>query len=296
MTSVESATSESDEGVLVETTSDDRHFDYCLEPYAPRRSPVGGLRAESLLWHSFRVAGAEPRVAESVRTLQHACGRDATVWGVKYDGRQFFWELYFYDPQKRDAAVTATRVRESVAPFYRIDAVVRETVPYFMFSYDLAIDTSTRGVVDGLNLYLAEPRGHAGRSYKVQGERMELENHYVFLPPKTDIEEVLARVRSSTFVDFDKVSLAALLRPQLFSCRRVCVARKRSCDALYFSGIDVDQWLWFLRAYDYPRDFVSFAERWRGRFEHLRFDVGIDYRSGPDGHLLQPKTSFYGTV
>ena len=296
MTSHFTTASESDGEVLVETTPNDRHFDYCLEPYEPRRSPRGGLRSESLLWQSFRVAGAEPRVAESVRALQHACGRDATVWGVKYDGSQLFWELYFYDPQKRDAAVTATRVGETVAPFYRIDATVRESVPYFMFSYDLRVDTAARGRVDGLNLYLAEPRGHAGRSYTVQGERMELENHYVFLPPKTDVHEVVARIRSSTFVDFDRVSLAELLRPQLFSCRRVCVARKRTCDALYFSGIDVDQWLWFLRAYEYPRDFVSFAERCRGRFEHLRFDVGIDYRSGPDGRLARPKTSFYGTV
>ena len=34
----------------------------------------------------------------------------------------------------------------------------------------------------------------------------------------------------------------------------------------------------------------------REDFEHLLFDVGIDYLSGPDGRLIFPKTSYYSTL
>jgi hypothetical protein len=87
-----------------------------------------------------------------------------------------------------------------------------------------------------------------------------------------------------------------VLIPELFACRRVCVAKKRRCDAVYFSGVAVGQLLYFLKRFSYPGPLVEFVERHQERFEHLLFDVGLDYRQGDDGAIVYPKTSFYGTL
>ena len=281
---------------LVETTASDRFFDYCLQPYEPRRSPVGKLRSESLLWQSLDVGGACHPLRTALQTVLRECGRDMTVFGVKHAAGVLSWELYFYDPQKQDVHVTATAVQQTVAPYFRIDAKVDESIPYFMFSFNVDPDTPERGVVDDVNLYLASYQVQGGRSYKLAGDRMELENFYRFYHPKREIEELVDRVKSSAFVDFGRVSMARVLRPELFACNRVCVANKRTHDGIYYSGIDVDQLLFFFGEYGYPEVVSTFVRSHRDRFDHLRFDIGIDYRMDATGALVIPKTSYYGTV
>ena len=97
---------------LVEATAEDRYFDYCLEPYRPRRPFAGKARAESLLWHSLRVAGQLDAWRPLLQALQAHVGRDLTVWGVKWAGPEaadaLWWELYLYDPQKESPAATVS--------------------------------------------------------------------------------------------------------------------------------------------------------------------------------------------
>ena len=84
--------------------------------------------------------------------------------------------------------------------------------------------------------------------------------------------------------------------PELFECQKICVAKKRFADAIYYSGISVDQLLWFFRRFAYPAAIIAFVAEHRAGFEHLLFDVGIDYLTGQDGRLLYPKTSYYSTL
>ncbi len=281
--------------MMVPTTPGDRYFDYCLQPYEPRCSPVGKLRGETLLWHSFDVAGASDTVRAATRGLQKHAGSDATVWGVKHAAGALWWELYLYDPQKEDPRVTVGSVTRALAPWLQLVPAVRESIPYFMFSFDLRPGWGPGHAVDALNVYLAEPVGQAGRSYAVRERALELENVYHFFHPKLEIREVLARIRSSTFVDFSAIDVGRVLFPELLSCRRICVAKKRRSDAVYYSGIDVDQLLWFLRRFGYPPAIVDFVDGHRASLDHLRFDVGVDYAAAGDG-IDVAKTGFYSTV
>ena len=43
------------------------------------------------------------------------------------------------------------------------------------------------------------------------------------------------------WVDFTTVRLADIIMPELFECTKICVAKKRIADAIYYSGITVDQ-------------------------------------------------------
>jgi hypothetical protein len=283
---------------LLESTPDDRYFDYCLQPYRPRRNWRGKLRSENLLWASLAVGGALDALRPPLCALQDALGRDMTVWGVKWDGSTLFWEIYVYDPQREDPGTRVAAVAEVLRPWLRVLPSVAETVPYTMVSLDLDAPAIARGTIPEINLYLTGEQGHAGRSYKVRTDSMELENTYRFMDPKREIRELLPLVKASVFVDYSPpAQLSRVLIPELFACRKACVAKKRTCDGIYFSGIAVEQLLFFLKRFAYPAVLCEFVAQNQERLDHLLFDVGIDYRDGPDGTALAyRKTSFYGTL
>jgi hypothetical protein len=255
------------------------------------------LRGENILWQSLVLGGALELLQAPLLALQGSLGPDMTVWGIKWDGFRLFWEMYIYDPLKEEPAATVASLAATISPWLRFTPRVSESVPYVMVSFDLDPDIAARGTVDELNLYLTGEQGQAGRVYKVRGGDAELENTYRFLPPKTEIAQILPLIKASLFVDFsDPARLSRVLIPELFACRKVCVAKKRRCDAIYFSGVPVDRLLFFLRRFRYPTPLVEFVDHHQARLEHLLFDIGLDYRQGPDGGIVYPKTSFYGTL
>lgn len=282
---------------LLPASAEDRYFDYCLEPYRPRRPWRGKLRAENLLWCSLRLAGAEEGLAAPLRAVQEHLGRDLTVWGVKWDGRALWWELYFYDPRREAPEARLGPIAEALRPWVRVEPGVPESIPYMMVSFDLFPETAREGSIPEVNLYLTGETTHSGRAYKVKAGSMELENTYRFIEPKRDVDQVLPLLTSSVFVDYTSPpTLSKVLVPELFACKKVCIAKKRTCDAIYYSGIAVDQLQWFLRRFAYPDGLRRFVDRHAEAFEHLYFDVGLDYRRDASGAIVFPKTSFYGTL
>ncbi len=282
---------------LLESGPDDRYFDYCLEPYRSRRPWRGKLRSENLLWLTLALAGTLDGARPPLLALQDSLGQDMTVWGVKWDGERLFWEVYVYDPDKEDPNASLRGIGETLRRWLRVLPQPAETIPYRMVSFDLDAQTIERGTLDEVNLYLTGEQGHAGRSYKARPGSLELENTYRFFDAKREIDQILPLLKASAFVDYTEPRrLSGVLIPELFACRKVCVAKKRLRDAVYFSGIPVDSLLYFLRRFAYPSGLVDFVARHRERFEHLSFDVGIDYLQTPAGTLGYPKTSFYGTL
>ncbi len=281
---------------LAYATDDDRFFDYCLQPYDPLRDPRGKLRSESLIWNSLDTAEASSELDDVLHTIQQTAGRDMTVVGIKHQAGRLWWELYFYDRLKEDPAVRATSIKQATAPWFSLVPDLRETIPYFMFSFDLYPDTPTVGRVDIVNLYLPYYEVQGGRSYKLLADRLEMDNVYRFLHPKTEIREILHEIRQSVFVDYSRVPLSRVLLPELIDCQRICIAKKRCADAVYYSGIDVGQLLFFLRTFAYPEAIVRFVEEHRSHLDHLRFDVGIDYVMRADATVAMTKSSYYATL
>lgn len=280
---------------LVASTPNDRFYDYCLQPYAPLDDPRGKLRGESLLWNSLAVAGVPERLDRTFHAIQRAAGRDMTVFGIKWFEDRLSWELYFYDPEHEDPRVSANGLREGLAGELEIVPRVPDTVDAFMVSFDLDHAALEVGRVEELNIYLPFFEGQGGHSYAVRADSCELRNTYRFHHPKREIEAIVHQIRRSMYVDFARVGLGEILLPELFECAKICVAKKRFADAVYYSGISVDQLLWFLRRFSYPEAVIEFVTSHRVDLRHLLFDVGIDYRSGPDGRLHYPKTSYYST-
>lgn len=283
---------------LLPASENDRYFDYCLEPYRPRRPWRGKIRSENLLWHSLRVGSATETLRAPLEAVQRHVGHDLTVWGVKWDGSALWWELYFYDPRKESPEATLTSIAAALAPWVRVVPQLRESIPYMMVSFDVSPKSIADGAIREVNVYLTGERAHAGRSYKARADgSVELENTYRFMEPKREIDEVLPLLTSSFFVDYsDPRVLSRVLIPELFACKKVCIAKKRTCDAIYYSGITVEQLLWFLEKFRYPEEIRAFVRRHHDALEHLYFDVGIDYRQEADGRITYRKSSYYGTL
>ena len=278
-------------------TQADQFFDYCMYRYTPTVAFAGKLRSAALLRHSFEAAQVGGRAWELVEAIREAVGVSRTVWGLKRLGDKIAWEFYFYDYKRRERAVSLSTVLRAVEPFAACSVTPNENLHYFMFSIDVdeRLVRGSRGI-DEIHMYLGNVGStvSSGIAYSLTAQRTALENFYFFFDAKTQLEDVAAKICCSAYLDTTQVSLDAVLWPELRACKTICVANKQGNDCVYFSGVDVEQFLVFLRRMRYPGGLVSFVEANKQGLDHLQFDVGFDYRM-QEGRLVVVKSGYYGT-
>jgi hypothetical protein len=256
------------------------------------------LRSANLLWQSFEAAGLDGRAFDAVEAIREVIGSFRTVFGIKLLPQGLAWELYFYDYDRQDREVSASRVLEAIAPWVRCPVRVNENLPYFMFSIDLdAQIVAGERPLDVVHLYVGNPHSlvSSGIAYGVRERATTLENFYFFFDAATQMDEVAAKISCSAYYDTTSLPLDRILLPQLKQCQTICVANKQTHDCVYFSGIVVDQLLFFLDWLRYPQEVVAFVRQHRDRLDHLRFDVGFDYRV-EGGRLAVLKSGYYGVL
>lgn len=279
-------------------TAADPALNYCLWQYAPAAPAEDKYRSVNLLWHSFEVAGVDERAFTVVEAIRDAIGPFRTVFGIKLLPQGLAWEFYFYDYQRQEREVSAGRVLEAIAPWVRSPVRINENLPYFMFSIDLDEQVVTgQRPLDVVHLYVGNPHSlvSSGLAYGVREQATTLENFYFFFNAAQQMDEVGAKISCSAHYDTTTLPLDSILLPELKDCQTICVANKQGHDCVYFSGIVVDQLLFFLGWLRYPPAFVDFVRANRGRLDHLRFDVGFDYRV-EDGRLVVLKSGYYGVL
>ena len=185
---------------------------------------------------------------------------------------------------------------DAIRPWMPCDVVPNEALPYFMFSLDLSNDLVTRRrSLDVVHMYVGHPSNtvSTGIAYGVRADSTTLENFYFFFNAERELSQVAAKVVSSAVFDETKVPLDQVLVPQLVKCTTICVANKQTHDCIYFSGVNVDQLLWFLIKLSYPPAVIAFVQDNRADLDHLLFDVGFDYRF-EHGTLRILKSGYYG--
>lgn len=278
------------------TTEQDQYFSYCLWPYLPVASTANKYRAVTLLFQSFEVAGLDRRAYELVDRIRAEIGLFQTVWGVKWVGGRLTWEFYFYDYQRRERDVSITRVLEAIRPLIRCGVRANESLGYFMFSLDINEDLlSATTDLDVVHMYVGNPgsRVSSGIAYALTNQGPALENFYFFFEAKRDLRQAAEKVYNSVHLDAARIDIDRILQPELRNCNTICIANKQKNDTAYFSGVDVDQLLFFLGRLDYPPKIVSFVAENRHMLDHLLYDVGFDY-VGRGDELVMLKSGYYG--
>ncbi|MBN2437044.1 MAG: hypothetical protein JXL20_00410 [Deltaproteobacteria bacterium] len=274
----------------------DVFYDFCLWDYRPAQPFENKLRSSNLLFHSFMAMGIDKRAFSIVRAIRQGFGVSRTVYGIKRLGDRIFWEFYFYDYRRRERERSITRLLDFIAPFVRCGIKPNENHFYFMFSIDVTDDLVCGARdLEEIHMYIGNPGSSvsSGICYSVKKEAVRLENFYFFFDAKKELDEIMSKVVCSAYVDSTEMDIQRILWPEMADCKVIVVANKQGNDAVYFSGIGVDQLILFLKRMDYPKDLIAFVEENKDKLDHLQFDVGYDYRmEGRDLVIL--KSGYYG--
>jgi hypothetical protein len=278
------------------STARDEFYDFCLWRYDPIASVENKWRSASLLFHSFDVIRMDERIFGLIQAIREGFGVLNTVWGVKQLGTELAWEFYFYDYRQRKRERSITKLKNIVYPFFQCDIPVNENIPYFMFSFDIddRLISKDRDL-DEIHIYIGNTGStvSSGICYSLTEKRTKLENFYFFFDTKKQLKEIIDKTACSVYFDHACKNIDHILWPELRNCSVIVVANKQNNDSVYFSGINVDQLIFFLKRMRYPAEIVGFVEGNRGKLDHLLYDVGFDYRM--DGHNMRIlKSGYYG--
>ena len=275
----------------------DRFADYCLWDYAPPAPPLGKLRSSSLLWTFLDVIGADGRVRDCCEAFRTTLGPFQTVWGIKQRGGRFSFEFYFYDYRRLERHVSIERVLAGLRPHLASSLTISPRRPYFMFSLDLDDEIVATRRLDQLSLYIGNPGSQvsSGICYNVSAAGLRLDNLYYFFDRRKELDDIRAKVACSAHLDLRSVDLDSILWPALMTCGIVVVANKKQNDGVYFSRLDIEGLTHFLPRSAFPSAFVDFVAGHRDQFDHLLFDVGMDYIL-KDGRITLVKSAMYGLL
>lgn len=269
---------------------EDRFHDYVLAEYPAVAPALGRLRSLNLLVESFAHAGVEAEGLALLTAVRDGLGPFRTVWGIKrhHDTGALGWELYFYDFQRAHADLSIARVAALLAPQLQLLGEEPRPLPWHMFSVEFGPEQLRARAGASLDIYIDM------RSYKCEAGELRFENIYTFHAARPEIEEVLHRLRACVHFDPRHDALQRLMPPQLFHCHKICVANKRSSDALYFSRISGNALMRFLADHEWPQPLRTFVSDHADALGHLLWDVGLDFQRR-DGRATPIKTGIYGS-
>lgn len=278
------------------TTSQDIFLDFCLWDYRPSIPYENKFRSVNLLYNSFDCIGVHERFFDLVQAIRQGLGESNTVWGVKQLGVDIRWEFYFYDYRRRERERSITKLLDIIKPFIRCGIKANENYHYFMFSIDISGELIAKNRdLQEIHMYIGNPGSNvsSGICYSLTAGGTRLENFYFFFDAEKEMDDITAKVICSSYLDFSKIGIDQIIWPELKECRVIVVANKQNNDSIYFSGIDVDQLIFFLKRMNYPEKLISFTVENRSELDHLQYDVGFDYRmKGRDLVIL--KSGYYG--
>lgn len=274
-----------------------KYYDYAYQAYTPIASCRGKLSSDVLLYNSFSQSPCKKAFLSLVKKIKTKIGSWNTVWGAKLEKGVMTWELYFYDHGIKNPRMTATNVLKVMWPYFKSSAFSKDGIerqPYFMFSLDLSDDIFQSRLIEGVHLYMSGRLGvFQGNSYHWNRDGCILENHYDFYKMPAEAKAFVHKIRqsfvlapkSASFLKNDLVS-------RLMDCGTVCVANKRNREGVYFSRVNIEQLVFFLKWFSYPDHIVDFVSSQKRKLDHMLYDVAFDCAPGPEG-IVFGKSSYY---
>jgi hypothetical protein len=152
------------------------------------------------------------------------------------------------------------------------------------------------GRLEAVELHERKAGSPTTQVFRTSATTRELISRELLREPKRHIDEVLPAVKTSEFVDFAATPrlLGRVMIPELYACRRLHIAKRPTCDALCFSGVNVEQLAFTYKRFEYPAPMLEFLTANQAKLEHLLFDVAIEYREH-EGRVVYPNTGYYGS-
>ncbi|MFA7061941.1 MAG: hypothetical protein WC156_14130 [Pedobacter sp.] len=274
----------------------ERLMNYCFTEYEPIAPTDGKLKSSNLLFQTFTNNNMSEKLFTLVQLIRTAFGESNSVWGTKWDGHELRWEFYFYDYRRRERQRSISLFIEAISSLADCSITINENLPYFMFSVDINSKLlADSGELNEIHLYMGNVASNvsSGICYSLTENSKHLENIYYFLDAQKHHDAIIAKICCSAIVDIAKQDVATILWPELARCRTICIANKQENDCIYFSGITVDQLVFFLNRLNYPAEIISYIGTNRADLDYMLYDVGFDYRM-EKSELVIVKSGYYG--
>ncbi len=271
----------------------DTLYDFCLWPYKALSVTASRRPYSDLLLESFELARRPDRLKELLARLQRELGPLATVWGVKWNGEEPTWELYFYDYARTEREVSIERLQALLGKYWDSAPKVAH-IPYFMFS--LEIDGEGR-IAPGADVYVGSPGSSvsAGLCYACAGSSVSFKNFYHFFDAQREFEAAVEKLSNSIHLPAPLPNLDAMLWPRARPCQTLVIANKRSGDGIYYSRVQADQLAWFAERMGYPVRLRQWLAAECANYSHMLFDLGVDFRAR-EGRVEFFRGAFYGVA
>jgi len=267
---------------------DDIFLDYCRYEYNPAKNPVGKLKSENLLYESFRHTKCEYLI-DIIRSIKEIFGKNKTIYGIKKEKDQLFWELYFYKYEMY-ADTNIKNILDILKNFFKIKVEFNKDINYLMFSIDLE---KYDLIINELHIYMPSTTSiPGGPSYLVKDGRVERENYYHFFNPK-EKNKIIEQIKKSNNFRISDDLINSILLPEYSDCYRICIAYKKDSDCIYYSRVKFNQFRLFLKNLEYPAELIRNVNENIDKYEYLLFDIGIDYKI-KKGDFEIKKSGFYG--
>ena len=276
--------------------SEDPSLDFCLWDYPSPAAQASKLRSVNLLYNSFKVSGSSQNIYKLCDSLREGIGDWRTVWGVKNIDGRLGWEFYFYDYKRLKREVSIKRTLEIFRTFTNCELEFNEDCLYFMFSIDIDDNlVNGRRALENINVYLGDISEHvsAGICYYLDKDGLRMDNIYHFFDVKKAFNQIMDKIVASLHLNLSGFNIDSVLIPALVDCQTIVIANKKFNDGIYFCRINIDQLIYFLEFMDYPLEIQEYVGSHRDKYDHLLYDVGIDYRMEA-GKIRYLKSSYYG--
>ncbi|MEK0427313.1 MAG: hypothetical protein RJB11_3404 [Planctomycetota bacterium] len=275
---------------------DAKYKNYCSWDYTPLSSGTGKLRPSSLLFLALSDLPYRQFLCQAIEQIQSMHGLFESVYGIKRIGERWSLEVYVYDYERTSRTRSWNGLFGGKSGVLSSSLQVRESTPYFMFSFDLDEQVASRGgSIDTAHLYIGNPGSmvSSGIAYRQDASGLTLENFYFFFDARSQQQEITDKMTESVFWDVKTQRIEELLLADLKECDTICLANKPKCDTIYFSGIHIQQLIRFCEWQNYPQSFVEFLLANEFQLDHLKYDVGLDY-CWKQGQLQCLKSGIYG--
>lgn len=259
-------------------------FDYVLNKYSPlKRQNIlksiiplkdkSKLRICNIFYETLKKSNIDNKFYEFLLQIRKEIGINQTVWGVKNISEKITWELYFYRHHQPDKIKLKNLINILKSYFEIEQLIIDEELPYIMFSFD--IDEKMK--IINTHVYFVKFFGSSFQawSYLILPSKREFENHYEFFT-SCDYKSLSEKVLLSPFVN-SKIDISQVLVPELMDCKSICITSKRNENGIYFSGINIEQFLFFLKRYRYPNELIKYIEINKSQLTYILFDVGFNY-------------------
>jgi hypothetical protein len=298
-----------------------KFFDVHFFEYYPSVNKKS-LPTAFLLTESINIFNYTSNVEHDVQNIKLVNEENSTLWGIKNEGNEFSVEYYFYFKKKyqQNALENLKRLFGKYTPF---DFDINQ----FNNDYFLVSINPVNSKIKGFNIYYSVINNNYPVHYLEDlgfttnfSNAVETSLYFDFETNKIHKGNTYNGIASSSELSLLYKTLNDLSN-KLFPCKSIDliyqlfefpyliitkternvgvhlptgIADKNDCIGLYFTALDVGQFIVFLEFHNYPKQYIEQIKLNSNNLSHIRFDVGIDVFIEND-KLMVKKTSFYGS-